>query len=278
MAGEFREGWLPENYFGSVVVPKLQGELGKTSLLKSLSKKLFNAKDFPDVGYFVNRVFHSKNYDSLKESDVTDYIFQDSDKIIFKLNNSAQSKGVFIFDINSFDLQKIKGLGDGVFQKYISQHVFFNEIMPNSVSTLRILTVIDKLGKASVRSVYLRVGRSKDLHVSPGSQISIPVNIHNGELYPKGHLKSWFTVDSHPDTDFEFQGNKIPSFKKLVGRALELQNAMCFVKCIGWDMILDTNDNVQIMEWNGYHTGIGFAEFTQGPCFKDLGWENLWKD
>ena len=40
MAGEFRDGWLPENYFGSVVVPKLQGEVGKKlSFLKTLIKK-----------------------------------------------------------------------------------------------------------------------------------------------------------------------------------------------------------------------------------------------
>ena len=93
------------------------------------------------------------------------------------------------------------------------------------------------------------------------------MNTQTGELNHMGHSKSWFIMDSHPDTGFKFENKKIPGFNRLVSKALELQNVMSFVKCIGWDMILDTNDNVQIMEWNGYHTGIGFAEFTQGTVF-----------
>jgi hypothetical protein len=29
------------------------------------------------------------------------------------------------------------------------------------------------------------------------------------------------------------------------------------------------------MEWNGSFPGIKFHEATQGPCFDDLGWEQL---
>ena len=63
MAGEFKEGWLPENYFGNVIVPKLQGDVGETSFLKPLSKKLFSSSAFPDVGHFVNGTFYSENYE-----------------------------------------------------------------------------------------------------------------------------------------------------------------------------------------------------------------------
>ena len=83
-------------------------------------------------------------------------------------------------------------------------------------------------------------------------------------------------MESHPDTGFEFKNKSIPSFPKIVKKALELQATMPFVKCIGWDMVLDENGHVQVMEWNGFHTGIGFAELTQGPCFIGLGWESLW--
>jgi hypothetical protein len=33
------------------------------------------------------------------------------------------------------------------------------------------------------------------------------------------------------------------------------------------------NDNVQVMEWNGFHNDIKFSEATQGPCFADLGFQ-----
>ena len=50
-----------------------------------------------------------------------------------------------------------------------------------------------------------------------------------------------------------------------------------FAICIGWDMIIDTNNEIQIMEWNGSHNDIKFSEATQGPCFSNLGWDKLWK-
>lgn len=277
MVGEFKEGWIPENYFGNVVVPKLQGEVGRTSFLKPLSKKLFNTDIFPDVGYFVNGSFYTENYEYITDNNSALYLFKDTNKVVFKLNNSAQGMGVLVFDKKAFDFRKIKGLGDGVFQKYIKQHSLFNKIMPNSVATIRVLTVLNKEGEASVRAAYLRVGRNKDSHVKSSSQISIPINLKTGILNTLGHSKSWYTMDTHPDSGFIFKNEVIPNFNDIIKTALELQKAMSLVKCIGWDMVIDKDNNIQIMEWNGFHTGIGFAEFTQGPCFKGLGWEKLWK-
>ena len=277
MAGEFKEGWIPESYFGNVIVPKLQGDIGETSFLKPLSKKIFNSSNFPDIGYFVNGTFYTYNYEYIVDDNLVKYLFKDTDKVVYKLNNSAQGMGILVFEKKFFDYKAIKRLGDGVFQKYICQNSFFNEIMPNSVSTIRILTVITNKGEASVRSAYLRVGRSQDSHVKSNSQISIPINLDNGDLNYLGYSKAWFTIDCHPDTGFIFENKKIPNFKLILNKALELQKSMSFVKCIGWDMIIDNVGDVQVMEWNGFHTGIALAEFTQGPCFKDLGWENLWK-
>jgi hypothetical protein len=50
-----------------------------------------------------------------------------------------------------------------------------------------------------------------------------------------------------------------------------------FTSIIGWDVAVDENHNVKVMEWNGDHNDIKFSEATQGPCFSDLGWEELWK-
>jgi hypothetical protein len=50
---------------------------------------------------------------------------------------------------------------------------------------------------------------------------------------------------------------------------------MPFVRCIGWDLTVDDQGAVQILEWNGGHTGIKITEATQGPCFADLNWHLL---
>ena len=48
---------------------------------------------------------------------------------------------------------------------------------------------------------------------------------------------------------------------------------MPYVRAIGWDVSVDKNDDVHVMEWNGNHNDIKFSEATVGPCFLGLGWE-----
>jgi hypothetical protein len=45
-AGQFREGWLPSNYWGRVIVPKIQGVHGRVSELKSMNKLIFRSDFF----------------------------------------------------------------------------------------------------------------------------------------------------------------------------------------------------------------------------------------
>jgi hypothetical protein len=50
-----------------------------------------------------------------------------------------------------------------------------------------------------------------------------------------------------------------------------------FTSIIGWDVAVDENHNVKVMEWNGDHNDIKFSEATQGACFSDRGWESSGK-
>ena len=37
LAQTFKEGWIPDNYYGKIVVPALKGDYGKIADLKSLT-------------------------------------------------------------------------------------------------------------------------------------------------------------------------------------------------------------------------------------------------
>jgi hypothetical protein len=229
------------------------------------------------VAYYANGLFFRKDCTALDEGDVKDYLFQNGEVVVYKLEDSSQGNGIYFLDRNSFDVKKVQRLGDGVFQDYIDQHQFFKEYMPSSVATLRITTIIDDGGSASVRACYLRIGRSVDTHVKSSSHIRISVNPNTGELDRLGYLSSWRSVDKHPDTDIAFAGKMIPNFSKCVSSALELHRLIPYVRCVGWDVVVDQENNVRFMEWNSGHNDIKFSEATQGPCFLDLGWEKLWQ-
>jgi len=274
----FKEGWIPDNYFSWVILPVINGGYGKTSDLRPLSKHLFRSDVFPDIAYSVNRLFLSNDYRIINEDELYEFLFRDRDNIVFKIDSSSQGKGFFFFERSKFDVKKVKMLGNGVFQYFIEQHPFFSELMPSSVVTLRITTFVEDNGGVSVRACFLRVARSKEQNVKWASNILIPVDAVSGELNPLGYFLNFHTTDRHPDTHTVFAKRYIPSFSKCISTVKELHSHMPYVRCIGWDMVVDKHNNIKIMEWNGNYTDIKVHEAIQGPCFTGLGWENLWKE
>ena len=277
VAEDFKEGWIPDNYYGRIVVPAMQGDYGRASHLKALTNSIFKKSVFPDIAYHINGLWFSHHKEVIHENELKDIIFKNSEVVVFKVDNAGQGKGVFLFKKASFDMLKMQALGNGVLQDYIDQHEFFEALMPTSVATLRITTVVDDGGDYAVRACYLRLGRTGDTNVKSISHIRIPIDLKSGELDAQGYLTNWQTIDEHPDTHIAFAKRKIPDFNKIVSTALALHKLIPHVRCIGWDMIIDKHNNVKVMEWNGTHNDIKFSEATQGPCFSDLKWERLWQ-
>jgi hypothetical protein len=274
--GEFKEGWIPDNYYGAIVIPKLKGKYGKISGYKSLTKILFNSNLFPDLFYSVNSLWLSNDYTAVPENKVRETLNSSAGKYVFKADNTGQGKGIHILDKNTIDLDKIKEYGNGVIQTFIRQHPFFDRIMPNSVATIRLTTLVDNKGDASLRDAYLRVGRSSDDYVKSSSLLKIPINIDDGSLEDYCYTPAWLQLEKHPDTGFTFKNKTIPSFRKSVKTVLSLQKKAPFCRIIGWDVTIDEDNSVQIMEWNGYHNAIKFSEAVRGPLFRDLEFEKLW--
>ncbi|AMM16285.1 hypothetical protein AX768_19090 [Burkholderia sp. PAMC 28687] len=136
--GTFKEGWIPDNYYGSVVVPRMKGPYGKISSLKPLSGIIFSSDTFPDIAYFVNGLFFTSDHVAVPEAEVEAFVFRNTEKIVFKVDSSFQGKGVFFFDRETFSVGSIKSLGNGVIQRFIVQHQLFNDFASNAVATLRI--------------------------------------------------------------------------------------------------------------------------------------------
>jgi len=278
MAQKFKKGWIPDNYYGKIVVPKIKGDYGKIADYKTLTNRLFKSEQFPDILYYTNGLWISTEYQVLSEKEIKAIAFKESEKVVYKVDNSIQGRGIFFFDKNNFNSQMIKKLGNGVLQKYINQHSFFDEMMPKSVATIRVTSVINDEGVVSIRACYLRIGRNSDTHVKSASHIRIPVNFVTGVLDKYGYTTDWIQIENHPDSQFLFENKQIPNFDKCIDTVINLHKMLPFTRTIGWDMVIDDQNNVKVMEWNGTHNDIKFSEATQGPCFSDLGWELLWKE
>lgn len=277
MSQVFKEGWIPDNYYGRIVTPILKGNYGTIGDYNSLTSRLFKSSHFPDCVYYTNGLWISNEYQILSDKEVIAFTLKENKNLVYKTDNSIQGKGVHFLEKNNLNIKKLEILGNGVLQRYINQHSFFQDITPNSVATLRITSVINDTGIVTVNACYLRVGRSLDTHVKSNSHIRIPINISTGVLDKYGYTTNWLQIEKHLDTNFLFESKQIPCFNKIIDTAINLHKMVPFTRTIGWDMIVDENNDVKVMEWNGGHNDIKFSEATQGPCFSNLGWEKLWK-
>jgi hypothetical protein len=275
-AGEFKEGWVPDNYYGKVVAPKLGGDYGEISNCKSISRRLFQTELLPDLAYSVNGLFYTPAMEQIKPDELRKYLFNKTDKVVYKLDNGLQGKSVFVYDANNFPDGSVI-FDNGVFQGYIVQHSFFDAFDSRSVSTLRVTTVVDDQADVSCRAAYLRLPRGTDTHVKSATAIKVAVNLHDGELHEQGYFPDWVPTTRHPDSGQSFARQVVPHFQECVKICLSLHRRMALPRVIGWDAIIDAAGETVVMEWNGGHNDIKFSEAATGPCFADLGWQNLWK-
>lgn len=275
VSGSFKEGWIPDNFYGERVIPVIQGPYGRQSLLKSLSGMLFNSPAFPDLGSQINGSLFDTDYRRLSFEQARKQFFEQTDRIVFKGDGSGQGKAIHFLEQRAFASETVRSLGNGVFQRRIKQHRLFDLFSDKAVAAIRITTVVEGSGEITPRAAYLCVPTGSATHVQGQSRLRVPVDVATGDLGKTGLLANWLECSAHPTSGEPFAGKTIPAFEQCLRTVVTHHQRIPFVGAVGWDVIVDSDDAVQILEWNAFHNGIGFSEATQGPCFADLGWEKL---
>ena len=271
--GTFEEGWIPKNFYEGVLHDKICGHYMGVAGLKPLNRAIFRSDCFPDLAGYANGSFFNAGYQHVAPEQVEGILFRENEKVVFKLDDSHDGLDVFILDRLSFDLERIRELGNGIFQSFIKQHELFNAFANRSVATLRLTTCMDDQGAVTPRACHLRLGTGSDTHVQTPTQIRVPIRLESGRFFDVGYSSHWLEIDAHPTSGEAFSGKAIPSFQACVDLVVELHRKVPFVRCVGWDVAVDAMGQPRIMEWNIGYNGIGFDQASQGPCFADLHWE-----
>jgi hypothetical protein len=270
--GKFREGWIPNNFFGQWVRPRLNNGLMVVPDLKTFSNVVLRTEALPDVAYYIDGIFYNKEFSAVNINNLREKLSASNREVFVKKDHFGEGVGVTkiaIEELNEGNLQKI---GNCVIQSSIKQHAFFEEIISGSVATVRIITVKGKSGRIDRRAAFLRLGRKDTAWVRAENSVRVAIVNQSGELDTFGYTPDWRRWLSHPDSGVSFEKRLIPKFKEAVEVCIGLHNKVPHFTMIGWDIAIRDNERIEVLEWNA-NISIKLSEATIGPCFLGLGWE-----
>jgi hypothetical protein len=272
--GEFKEGWIPDDFYGVVVVPRINGEYGEAVDLKGLTGRFLDHPALPDRVRLINGRFFDAEYRLLPDDALLGAVFGDDDRAVFKEDGPGQGKGVSLVRRDAFDPAAFRSRRGGAFQRFVRQHASLASFN-TAVATLRLTTTVDDRGSAELRAAYLRFDTGDDPILRSATSVKVPVLLDSGTLSASGYGSTFHRHEHHPTTGIPFSGFEIPSFADARALCLALHERVAFLGCVGWDVTVDEHGMVVLLEANTGHNGIVTSEAVQGPCFSGLGWELL---
>nr|MCR4719594.1 hypothetical protein [Bacillota bacterium] len=172
----------------------------------------------------------------------------DGDKLWYRGDVVDQAKLLNI--VSSFE--------NAVIQEIMLQGEFENTLFPNSINTVRVISVKKKNSdEHEIIGALQRIGNQKSAPVDNFNQGggSALIDLKTGRL---GKMTTVFSVDennnrifysNHPDTGAQIEGKVIPNWDKLSSTISDITTKIPFFKYIAWDFVVQ-DDGFALIETN----------------------------
>lgn len=193
-------------------------------------------------------------------------------KVVFKQAvESDGGKGIAFWNKDTDDVALLDKLiheyRNAIVQEIIEQSQSIAKFHPNSINTIRIMTLM-RNSQVKIVSSVLRIGRdgAKIDNVSSGG---IAVGITSeGTLRKYAYDVNGSVYDKHPTTKVLFFGEKIPNFDKCCDVCKRLAPVLSRTsKMISWDLALNSVNEPILIEANLVYGQLDFHQMCNGPLF-----------
>lgn len=171
------------------------------------------------------------------------------------INNNLIFNG-YCTNFDDFNSRVLKSNTVFLVTEIIKQTGILYDINPDSLNTIRILTMFDpNENKSFIGRAVLRLGTKKsgvvDNFTAGGLSASVDIKtgaIGRGATFPtnSGPLK-WY--ESHPDTGYTFYLKQIPLWNEITKHILAISDEYYYIPYIGWD-IVPMDNSFYILEAN----------------------------
>lgn len=166
------------------------------------------------------------------------------------LNKQAISESTFIKYLETLD--------DYFISEFIQQGQFSQQLSPQSLNTIRMLTVIDPVTeKAILAAAVYRVGTQRSAPTDNFRRhgLSVAIDPMSGQLgqvarLPQDGQVRWLT--KHPDTQQKLTGLSVPDWPQVKKQLLEVAEYVFQtkqIKYVGWDIVI-LDEGLSLLEGN----------------------------
>jgi glutathione synthase/RimK-type ligase-like ATP-grasp enzyme len=141
--------------------------------------------------------------------------------------------------------------GDALLEEVIAQHPAVAEIYPNSVNTIRAVTLY-KDGKARVITTCFRMGQGGN-HVDNlnAGGLVVPVEETTGKIHQRAMDKEKKVHTHHPSTGNAITGFQFPDWEEAMAMVCRAAEEIPQLGYLGWDIAFSVNGPV-LVECNEY--------------------------
>jgi hypothetical protein len=155
-----------------------------------------------------------------------------------------------------------------VIQEYLSQHPEIAKFHPNSVNTIRIVTLLAIDNSILFLGAFIRFG-ADNAFVDNTSQggVAVSIDLERGCLNESGYDFSSKRHTTHPTTNIVFEGYRIPFWNDVLSLAQKTQYHFNYFKLLGHDIAI-TEEGPAIIELNAIYDNVGLEQKC-GPILKN---------
>lgn len=176
-------------------------------------------------------------------------------KIIFKPVEGIEGIGIQVYSVNESDAENRRVYDSivndvpAVVEEFFVQHEKISEIWPNSVNTIRMMSIADEDG-GHVLNAVMKFGTASNVDNYYQGGIAAGVDIETGCLCTDGVNAHGVLFDEHPITKKRFRGFQIPYWDDLRAAVEKAATVIPEMPYIGWDVALSKDGVPEIIEGN----------------------------
>ena len=270
-SGKFRPEYMPEDLYAC----RIERYFTDREAARYLDNKCYYYSFFSDIrqpelivmrmgGFWIDPSRRIITVEQAKK------LFLDaSDTVVKKAFNSEGGFGVFFPGENDKDVifEKIcEGGEDIVVQKRVRQHRAYSALHPESVNTLRIMSLITRKD-VRILKVCVRIGAGSscvDNICNGGFFVGVD---ENGVTMDIGAGADGRVLTEHPDLHYTLGGIALPGIDKAAELVRRAHGIMSHCRLAAWDIAIDEDGEAVLIETNLSMAGIGNIQACSGPLF-----------